>query len=347
MNSHQLYIHRCLHLAKLASGKVHPNPMVGSVIVYNDKIIGEGFHENYGGPHAEVNAVNSVKNKELLKESTLYVNLEPCCHWGKTPPCTQLIIDSGIKKVVIGSLDPNPLVAGKGIALLHEAGIEVISGISEEECLNLNVSFFEQFKPNKAVKFILKWAESADGFMGKVNYNSLEERKLSNSLVKRFVHKLRSETDAIMVGTNTALIDNPILDNRYWFGKLPTAIVIDKNLKIPLNYNLFKPDRKVIIFNEEKDETIDNLIYKKISFSDASSFWERISNKLLELGITSVLLEGGSKTIQSFLHSKLPCDIIRIKTKKIWKEGIEAPMLYTKANDSFNLGNNLVELYFI
>lgn len=347
MSTVELYIHRCLQLAEQANGQVHPNPMVGSVIVYKDKIIGEGFHKNYGGPHAEVNAVNSVKNKELLKDSTIYVNLEPCCHWGKTPPCTQLIIDSGIKKVVIGSLDPNPLVAGKGIALLKEAGIEVISGILEEECLNMNTLFFEQFNPKKNVKFILKWAESEDGFMGKLKYNSLAERELSNAVVKRLVHKLRSETDAIMIGTNTALIDNPVLDNRYWYGKLPTAIVIDRNLKIPLNYNLFKPDRKVIVFNEEKDETINNVIYKKISFSDESSFWERISNKLFEIGITSVLLEGGSKTIQSFLDSKLACDIFRIQTKKIWKEGIKTPMLNAKANASFKLGNNLVEIFSI
>lgn len=321
--------------------------MVGSVIVYKDKIIGEGFHKNYGGPHAEVNAVNSVKNKELLKDSTIYVNLEPCCHWGKTPPCTQLIIDSGIKKVVIGSLDPNPLVAGKGIALLKEAGIEVISGILEEECLNMNTLFFEQFNSKKTVKFILKWAESEDGFMGKLKYNSLEERELSNALVKRFVHKLRSETDAIMVGTNTALIDNPFLDNRYWFGKTPIAVVIDRNLKIPLSSNLFKPDRKVIIFNEEKDETIDKVIYKKINFSDEASFWESISNKLLELGITSILLEGGSKTLQSFLDSKLACDIVRIHTRKIWKDGIKAPLLNAKVADHFVLGDNLVEIFSI
>ena len=345
LNTNQLYIHRCLQLAELAKGAVYPNPMVGSVIVQNGKIIGEGFHQKYGGPHAEVNAIDSVKNKELLKNSTLYVNLEPCCHWGKTPPCTELIIKSGIRNVVIGSLDPNPLVAGKGVKLLVEAGIKVTSGILEQECLNLNHCFFEQFKSYKTVKFILKWAESEDGFIGKQSYSSSEEKELSNGLVKRFVHKIRSETDAIMVGTNTALIDDPILDNRFWFGKLPIAVIIDRTLKIPLSSNFFKPERKVIIFNATKDETIGNIVYAKINFNDEVAFWQTISNRLLEMEIFSVLLEGGRKTIQSFLNSKLPCDIIRISTHKIWTKGINAPVLTLEVKDRFYLSNNLVELY--
>jgi diaminohydroxyphosphoribosylaminopyrimidine deaminase/5-amino-6-(5-phosphoribosylamino)uracil reductase len=319
--------------------------MVGSVIVYENKIIGEGFHQKYGEAHAEVNAIRSVKDKELLKESTLYVNLEPCCHWGKTPPCAELIIKSGIKNVVIGSLDPNPLVAGKGVKLLQEAGVNVISGILEQDCKDLNQLFFEQFPTNKTVKFILKWAESADGFMGKEKYNSPEERELSNKLTKRFVHKLRSETDAIMVGTNTVLIDNPILDNRYWFGKLPIAIIIDRNLKIPLSSNLFKPLRNVIIFNELKNETIGNIIYCKMDFENKGTFWQTVNTELLEIGITSVLLEGGSKILKSFINSKLTCKIVRIKTNKIWNYGIKAPIFNFKLKESFRLSDNLVELF--
>ena len=339
-------MHRCLQLAKLAKGKVYPNPMVGAVVVYNGKIIGEGFHQNYGGPHAEVNAINSVIDKDLLNESIIYVNLEPCCHWGKTPPCTQLIIDSGIKNVVIGSFDPNPLVAGKGIKLLEEAGISVVSRILEEECLELNHSFLEQFEVKKTVIFILKWAESKDGFMGKENYESTIERELSNALVKRYVHKLRTETDAIMVGTNTVLTDNPILDNRYWIGKKPTAIVIDKALKIPLSSNLFKPERNVIIFNETKEEISGSIIYKKISFN-TTKFWQQITEKLIDEGITSVLLEGGSKTLQSFIDSKLPCEIFRIIAPKIWEQGIKAPLINRNSIERFFLEDNLIEHYII
>ena len=320
--------------------------MVGAVVVYNGKIIGEGFHQNYGDPHAEVNAINSVIDKDLLKESTIYVNLEPCCHWGKTPPCTQLIIDSGIKNVVIGSLDPNPLVAGKGIKLLEDAGISVVSGILEQECLDLNQSFFEQFKAKKLVKFILKWAESDDGFMGKTNYNSAKERELSNDLVKRFVHKLRTETDAIMIGVNTAILDNPILDNRFWFGKPPTAIVIDRTLKIQLNSNLFKSNRKVVIFNETKEETVGDIIYSKISF-EVPLFWPTVSGKLIKLGIKTVLLEGGSKTLQTFIDSNLPGEIFRIITPKIWEKGIKAPLLNCNPDERFSLGDNLIEHYTI
>ncbi len=321
--------------------------MVGALVVYDDKIIGEGFHQLYGGLHAEVNAINSVKNIELLKDSTLYVNLEPCCHWGKTPPCTQLIIESGIKKVVIGSLDTNPIVAGNGVKLLETAGISVSTGILEKECLDLNHLFFEQFKSTNTVKYILKWAESDDGFMGKEIYKSTEERELSNGLVKRFVHKLRSETDAVLVGTNTALIDNPILDNRYWYGKIPTAIVIDQTLKLPLNSNLFKPDRNVIVLNEVKNETLENRMYRIINFNDKNNFWQTLTTELLEMGIKSVLIEGGSKTLQSFLESKISSKIIRITTKKFLGNGIKAPLLIRKADNHFFLGNNLVEIFTI
>lgn len=348
LSTHEIYIQRCLQLAAQAKGMVFPNPMVGAVVVYKNKIIGEGYHQQYGGPHAEVNAINSVKNKDLLKESTIYVNLEPCCHWGKTPPCSQLIIDSGIKKVVVGNVDPNPLVAGKGLKLLEEAGITIVSGILGQECYDLNSRFIEQFKPsNKSLKFILKWAQSSDGFMGKEFYNSSEERELSNGLVKRFVHKLRSETQAIMVGTTTALADNPILDNRFWYGQAPIAVLIDKTLKIPLTHNLFKPDRKVVIFNTTKDETFGNITYIKINFDTAQFFWNTIAAKLNELGIHSLLLEGGSKTIQSCINSGLPCDIIRISTPKIWNNGIKAPILNLNPKEKFSLEDNLVELFTI
>jgi len=338
---------RCLQLASLGRGNVHPNPMVGSVIAHDGKIIGEGYHQIYGGPHAEVMAINSVTNMEFLTGSTLYVNLEPCCHWGKTPPCTDLIIKSGIKKVVIGSLDKNPLVAGKGVEILENTGVEVISRVLEKDCLILNESFFSVIGGGKDyVKFIVKWAESADGFMGKPEYANQKEKELSNTLVKRWVHKIRSETDAILVGTNTAMIDDPLLDNRHWMGKIPTAVILDKALKIPSTANLFKPERRVIIFNELKDNLDEkNVRFIKLDFNtDDKLFWKNIEEELIRNNIYSALLEGGSQTIQSFFRSGIGCEVIRIKTNKIWANGIKAPELDLPVIDRFYLGNDLVEM---
>jgi diaminohydroxyphosphoribosylaminopyrimidine deaminase/5-amino-6-(5-phosphoribosylamino)uracil reductase len=343
LNPHQNYMKRCLQLAGKA--QVFPNPMVGAVVVYQDKIIGEGFHENYGGPHAEVNAVNKVTNPELLSEATLYVSLEPCCHFGKTPPCTNLIIQSGIKTVVVGCLDPNPLVAGKGVEILRNHGITVVVGILEDECKALNYLFFESVKAVKPmVHFILKWAESADGFMGKHIYQNPEERELSNPLVKRFVHKLRSNQSAILIGTNTAKIDNPLLDARFWSGNAPIAVLIDKELKISTQSSLFLKARKVLVLNALKTEITHNIHYQKISFTeDHSQFWNEVEKCLVDKGIYTVLIEGGSHTIQSFLNGGLKSEIYRIKTSKIWNDGVKAPEINKPMHDKFSLGNNEVE----
>lgn len=341
----ETYMARCLSLAQLGAGYVSPNPKVGAVIVYNNTIIGEGYHERFGGHHAEVNAINSVINKELLKDSTLYINLEPCCHWGKTPPCTSLILETGIKDVKIGCLDPNPLVSGDGIKLLKESGIAITTGILEPECSELNEAFFEQFDPQKELKFTIKWAESMDGFMGKETYNPLESKELSNALVKRFVHKLRSKNDAILIGTQTALIDNPRLDNRYWYGSSPKVVIIDKQLKIPLNSAFITLNQTVIILNNQKDETIGNVEYCKINFDSNVTFWETTSQRLLKLGIITLLIEGGSYTIQSFFETNLPCLVYKITTPTKWEHGIFAPKINANRTDYFYLGDNLIELY--
>jgi diaminohydroxyphosphoribosylaminopyrimidine deaminase/5-amino-6-(5-phosphoribosylamino)uracil reductase len=334
-------------LALKAKGMVYPNPMVGSVIVYQDKIIGEGFHEQYGGKHAEVNAIESVLNKNLLKEATLYVNLEPCCHWGKTPPCTDLIIRSDIKKVVIGSQDANPLMAGNGIKILKNAGVKVISGICEKACEAINLDFFQQFKQfEKSVKFTLKWAETADGFMGKASYRKNNDKHISNTTVKRFVHKLRSEHDGILIGTNTALLDNPSLNNRYWYGKSPAIILIDKSLKIPLTHQLFLSKEIVYVFNGLKNEVAGNLKFIKIDFETTEAiFWQCMNDCLMENHIHSVLIEGGSYTLNSILKSKLPLEIVRITSPVKWISGIGAPQLTAMAYHSYYLEDNLIEYF--
>lgn len=340
---------RCLFLAGLGKGNVFSNPMVGCVIVHDGNIIGEGFHQVFGSAHAEVNAFNAIDSSNLkyLSKSILYVNLEPCCHFGKTPPCTELIIEKGIKKVVIGTLDPNPKVAGKGVKALQDAGIQVIIGICEKECLEFNKLFFEQFNQRATtIKFSLKWAESSDGFMGKEKYPSAKDRELSNALVKRFVHKLRTENDAILIGKNTALIDDPILDNRFWFGKVPTAILIDKRLEVSKDAKVFKSERRVIVFNELKDSLEDNIEYFKTEFnSDSEIFWQGLNIKLVAAGIQSVLIEGGSKTLHSFLNSGLQLEIYRIITPNLWEDGITAPVPQGALRSAYNLGDNRIEIY--
>lgn len=340
-------MHRCIRLALEAKGKVFPNPMVGAIVIKDGKIIGEGYHHKFGEAHAEVNAIKAVKDKSKLIGSTLIVTLEPCCHKGKTPPCTDLIIKSGIKTVVVGTLDINPLVGGKGINVLKDNGIEVIFPVLDNECLKLNYQYFQYHKlKKKMVRFKIKWAESLDGFMGKDKYNNPEERFLSNKIANRLVHKLRSESDGILIGTNTALIDNPHLDTRYWSGNSPKPILIDKTLKVPTSLNFFNQKREVIIFNGLKDETIENIKYIKIDFGKSDKhIWDEINNKLLEININTVLIEGGSHTIQSFINSGLPCKLYHIITKKIWHNGIKAPRIKSDANEHFYLGDNLIKIY--
>ena len=319
------FMRRCLVLARYADGKTAPNPMVGSVIVFNDEIIGEGYHNAYGEPHAEVNAINAVKNKELLPKSTLYVNIEPCSHYGKTPPCADLIINCEIPKVVIGMADPNPKVNGKGIEKLQKAGIEVVTGVLEDECKNLNrrfITFIEKKRPY----IILKWAETADHYIDLIRENSkTPPLKISNSITKTLNHQIRTQEASILVGTNTALLDNPHLTVRKWSGKNPVRMVIDKNLKIPKNYNIFDNSTKTLIFNNLNNKTEENTEFIKLNF--AENIIPQILNELHKRQLQSVIVEGGKTLLQSFINLNLWDECHIEQSEQIVKNGVPAPIL--------------------
>ncbi len=310
---------RCLQLAKLGEGNVAPNPMVGTVLVHDNKIIGEGYHKKYGEVHAEVNCVNSVKDedKSFIAKSTLYVSLEPCSHFGKTPPCVDLIIENKITKVVIGCKDVFKEVAGRGIKKLQDAGIEVILGILENECIDCNKRFFtfhNKFRPY----IILKWAQSVNGKIASSNKRIF----VSNDYTNRLVHKWRSEEASILVGTNTARIDDPSLTTRLWQGKNPVRIIIDKDLKLP-SLKIFNGEAKTIIYNTVKNDTDQNLFYIRLQ---KENFLEELIHSLFEMNIQSVLVEGGIKTLQSFIDTG-SWDEARVitNTEMIIENGIAAP----------------------
>ncbi len=319
MQNHDLYIHRALQLAKLGAGKVAPNPMVGCVIVHNDRIIGEGYHQKYGDSHAEVNAINSVENKEILSESTVYVSLEPCSHFGKTPPCADLLIACKVAKVVICNADPNPLVAGKGIEKLKTAGIEVISGVLEKEGLGLNKHFFTFF--NKKRPFIiLKWAQTSNGFIADENGKPLQ---ISNQFSSKYVHKWRAETVGIMVGTNTVFADNPSLTTRHWAGKNPIRILIDKQLRFKQDLKIFDYEADSIIYNLHGDGKIGNAQY--VQLSEDNCFLEALINDLYQRKIISILVEGGTKLLESFIKLNLWDEAKIIVSPNKMEKGIAAP----------------------
>jgi diaminohydroxyphosphoribosylaminopyrimidine deaminase / 5-amino-6-(5-phosphoribosylamino)uracil reductase len=349
----ELYMHRCIELAKLG-GKVAPNPMVGSVLVYGDRIIGEGYHQKFGEAHAEVNCINSVKpeDRHLIEQSTIYVSLEPCAHFGKTPPCADLIIKHNIPKVVIGCRDPFELVAGKGIEKLKAAGIEVSCGILEEECKGLNKRFFTFHRQHRPY-IVLKWAQTGDGKIA----HSLEESVsaqspasnkkgaskrlfISNEYTNRLVHKWRSEEVAILVGTKTALLDDPELNTRLWPGKSPIRLVVDKNLELPSSLKLFNRKYPTIVFNTKKHTIEENsafslwpekpedplLYYYQIT--EDVSLVHQIVHALYQLKVQSVLVEGGAFLLQSFIDEGI-WDEARIITNEnlFVGDGLPAPFL--------------------
>ena len=317
---HQKYMQRALELAAIGRGSVSPNPMVRCVIVHNGLIIGEGWHKKYGDWHAEVNAVNSVVDKSLLAESTVYVTLEPCSHFGKTPPCADLLVKHQVKKVVICNHDPFPLVAGRGIEKLQVAGIEVITGVLEDDGRKLNARFFKAVEQNLPY-IILKWAESADGFMAAENYQAV---KISNEVSHTLVHKWRSEEDAIMVGTRTAHYDNPRLNVRKWSGKNPVRVVIDKNLSLSKLLNIFGNSQKTLIYN-----TLENKIEQENEFIklDETNFLLNLLQDLATRKIQSVLVEGGTALLQSFIDAQLFDEIRVFKCEIEIKKGVAAPLL--------------------
>lgn len=341
------FMERALALAAMGLGKTSPNPMVGAVIVYNGEIIAEGFHEAYGQAHAEVNAINQVIAKyplnvnEILAESTIYVSLEPCSHFGKTPPCVDLLIKYQLKHVVIGCQDPFDAVNGKGIQKLKDAaGITVHYPFLEKECLSINKRFFTYHLKQRPY-IILKWAQSADGFMGLKN----ERTAISNEESLRISHQWRSSEDAILIGTQTAIVDNPSLTSRNVNGKNPIRIIIDKDLKIPNSHHIFNSDAPTIIFNANRTETVGNIQYIGIEFLGLLP--QMMLYQLYILGIQSIIVEGGAYTLNEFIKYNL-WDEARIitATNLYLKNGVKSPIIegFSASNEIHS--NDQIETIF-
>uniref|UniRef100_UPI00404B1326 bifunctional diaminohydroxyphosphoribosylaminopyrimidine deaminase/5-amino-6-(5-phosphoribosylamino)uracil reductase RibD n=1 Tax=Flavobacterium sp. TaxID=239 RepID=UPI00404B1326 len=341
--NHEFFMQRCIDLAQNGFGNTYPNPMVGSIIVHKNKIIGEGWHQKAGEPHAEVNAIASVQNKALLKESTIYVSLEPCAHFGKTPPCCDLILAHDIPNIVIGTVDPFEKVAGKSIEKLQKSGKNVISGILEKACQNLNKRFFT-FHQKKRPYIILKWAESADGFIAPLNKNSQEPVWLTNSYSRQLVHKWRTEEQAILVGTNTVLTDNPKLNVRDWEGKNPIRIIIDRFHKIDSTYFVKDETAPTIVFCESDLDACQNLKYKTIDFSQ--SLPSQIATHLFEEGIQSVIIEGGANVLSQFIQTDFWDEARVFQSKNNLSSGVKAPTFVKEISNQQLIQDDLLNIYY-
>lgn len=332
MKIHEKYLNRCLELAQNGLGTTYPNPLVGSVIVYEDQIIGEGWHKKAGEPHAEVNAINSVKDKSLLSKATIYVSLEPCSHFGKTPPCSDLIIENKIPNVVIGTVDPNERVAGKGIQKLLLAGHNVTIGVLDEKCLELNKRFFT-FHQKKRPYIILKWAETADGFIAPhenlrkaINDDEQKPVWITNHYSRQLVHKWRTEEQGILVGTQTALDDNPSLNVRDWQGTNPVKIILDRQNRLPEDLAVFNSTSKTIILSEtRKTFKNESCLSEVINFN--GNLAQEICDALFRHNIQSVIIEGGARTLQTFIDANLWDEARIFKGKTTFVEGTQAPRL--------------------
>jgi len=341
MQEHGIYMERCIQLALKGLGNVAPNPMVGCVIVSRGKIIGEGYHEYYGGPHAEVNAIHSAENKELLKDSVLYVSLEPCNHHGKTPPCSDLIIKYKIPEVVIGCTDSFEKVAGKGIEKLKNAGIKVTTGVLENECRKLNKRFFT-FHEKKRPYIILKWAQTEDGFISKFpeDIKSKSDNWITGEESKILAHQLRASEQAILIGTNTVKIDNPELTTRLATGKNPLRIIIDKNLILPENLNVFDKSTPTLVINHFKNEMHQNLEYIKTDWKNVA---EEIITVLYKKGITSLIVEGGSKTLNAFISANIWDEAMVFTGNKKFEKGIKAPSVKGEKHKTIQCGKDWLD----
>jgi len=338
MTPDELFMQRALELARLGIGQVSPNPRVGCVIVHDNKIIGEGWHQKFGEPHAEVNAINSVKDQSLLKESTVYVNLEPCSHFGKTPPCADLLVKHHVKTVVISNLDSNPLVQGQGIKKLKDVGIETLTGVLENEGRELNKRFFT-FIEKQRPYIILKWAQTADGFIAQKNF---ESKWISNEFSRQLVHRWRAEEDAVLVGTRTASHDNPSLTVRAWTGRNPTRIVIDRFLRLNSHLQLFDKKEKTICYNVLKHEEHKNLLLVRIN---ENNFLEELVHDLFKRNIQSVIVEGGAQTLQLFIEANLWDDAKVFTSTRTFGEGIDAPSLKGKLETQKNIDSHRLEYF--
>lgn len=347
MVSHEIYIKRCIEIAKNGLGASRPNPMVGSVIVFNNQIIGEGYTSAYGGNHAEVNAIQSVKDKYLLKEATLYVTLEPCSHFGKTPPCSDLIIKHAIPNVVIGCLDDNPKVAGKGINKLEISGCNVILGVLEDACKAHHKRFFT-FHNKKRPFIVLKWAESDDGFIAPKTKQEQKPVWITNKYSRQLVHKWRTEEHAILVGTNTVLQDNPNLTVRNWVGENPIRIVLDRQLKLPKDASVFNDEAETIVISEKTEDGRpkgNSLNLERIDWDLKTSVAQQICDVLHKNEITSVIIEGGTQTLQTFINENL-WDEARIFTGNIQlQEGTKAPVFSGKLVSEENILSDVLKIF--
>lgn len=341
MTQDEIYMKRCFQLAQCGIGHAAPNPMVGAVIVCDGEIIGEGYHRKCGGPHAEVNAVASVADKSKLTRSTMYVSLEPCAHWGKTPPCAELIIKHRIPKVVICNVDPFPKVDGRGIQMLQNAGIEVQTGVLEDEGWHLNRRFFT-FHSKRRPFIILKWAESADGFIAGRNGNPIA---ISTPETLRYVHKMRAEEAGILVGTQTVLNDNPSLTVRHWAGDNPTRVVLDRNLVVPVENKCFSSDAPTILITEKADngKYPSNVKVVSLPFDEKGVDLDALMSCLYENNIQSLIVEGGAKTLQSFIDAGLWDEARVEKNPRLHVyEGIASPKFIASPDHIEEIDGNLI-----
>lgn len=338
MKNDSFFMQKCLELAQKGFPNNSPNPMVGSVIVFEGTIIGEGFHEKYGSHHAEVNAINSVRDKSLLSKSTLYVNLEPCAHFGNTAPCSDLIIKHNIPKVVIGCIDVFSEVSGKGIEKMKNAGIKIVTGVMEEQSKVLNKRFFT-FHEKQRPYIILKWAKSKDGFIAPKNQK--EPFWMTSEESRQLVHQWRAEETAVLVGRITVEKDNPLLTVRSVSGQNPIRIVIDKNLQLSNKMNLFNDEAKTIFFNDLEDKENTSNLFIKIRFNNLI---KNILDVLHKQTIQSVIIEGGSKTLQSFINANMWDETRIFTTNRRLKNGVRSPEIEGEIIAEEKIGRDLLEI---
>ena len=333
---HLKYMQRCLELATCGLGNTAPNPLVGCVIVNNDTIIGEGYHTKYGDRHAEAIAIQSVKDKSLLYNATLYVNLEPCNHQGKTPPCSKLITESKISKIVIGTSDTNPNVIGEGLKYLQQNGCKVISDIMQEACRNINKRFFTFHEQNRPY-IILKWAQSADGYIGKKNPGHAPVQ-ISGKQSKLMVQKWRGEEQAIMVGTNTVIFDNPLLTTRLSGGSNPLRIVLDRTQKLPIDAAVFNSEARTLLISEKANRNINGVEIIQLPFDE--HLLKAIMLRLFEKKIQSLIVEGGSALLNSFIGNSLWDEARIFISNKPIRSGVKAPEIPPGATSSYIIGED-------
>ncbi|RZN81440.1 MAG: bifunctional diaminohydroxyphosphoribosylaminopyrimidine deaminase/5-amino-6-(5-phosphoribosylamino)uracil reductase RibD [Winogradskyella sp.] len=331
MNKNEHYIKRCLQIAKNGLGTSRPNPMVGAIVVFEGKIIGEGYTSKYGGSHAEVNAISNVKDRSLLKKSTLYVTLEPCSHHGKTPPCSDLIVKHKIPKVIIGCVDDNPQVAGKGIAKLEASGCDVTVGVLEKECKTHHKRFFT-YHNKKRPYIILKWAETKDGFIAPKTKDEQKPVWITNTYSRQLVHKWRAEEQAILVGTNTVIEDNPSLTVRDWSGENPIRFVLGKSSKLKSDYQIFNKKAKTL-----------NITNNAIDFKGKVA--KQICDILFQEHINSVIIEGGAKTLKTFIDENLWDEARVFIGDSEFSKGVKAPILKGKLISEERIINDTLKIY--